>query len=85
VGATGLGGLWALERAWHAAETNLRLVLIVSEISAFIRTNRRTWLDRLGDPSDPSGSETLPSACYLLSDESSIPFYSTSNGYNDNY
>jgi len=24
------------------------------------------------------GSETLPSACY---DESSIPFYSTSNGY----
>jgi len=55
VGATGLGGLWALERAWHAAETNLRLVLIVSEISAFIRTNRRTWLDRLGDPSDPSG------------------------------
>jgi len=28
------------------------------------------------------GSETLPSACYILSDESSIPFYSTSNGYN---
>jgi len=27
-------------------------------------------------------SETLPSACYILSDESSIPFYSTSNGYN---
>jgi len=26
------------------------------------------------------GSETLPSACYILSDES-IPFYSTSNGY----
>jgi len=26
-------------------------------------------------------SETLPSACYILSDESSIPFYSTSNGY----
>jgi len=24
VGATGLGGLWALEWAWHAAETNLR-------------------------------------------------------------
>jgi len=23
------------------------------------------------------GSETLPSACYILSDESSIPFYST--------
>jgi len=27
------------------------------------------------------GSKTLPSACYILSDESSIPFYSTSNGY----
>jgi len=29
------------------------------------------------------GSETLPSASYILSDESSIPFYSTSNGYNN--
>jgi len=28
------------------------------------------------------GSETLPFACYIHSDESSIPFYSTSNGYN---
>jgi len=28
------------------------------------------------------GSETLPSACYIHSDESSIPIYSTSNGYN---
>jgi len=27
------------------------------------------------------GSETLSSACYILSDESSISFYSTSNGY----
>jgi len=26
------------------------------------------------------GSKTLPSACYILSDESSIPFYSTRNG-----
>jgi len=30
------------------------------------------------------GSETLPSACYIFSDESSIPFYSTSNGYKNN-
>jgi len=30
------------------------------------------------------GSETLPSACYILSEKSSIPFYSTSNGYNNN-
>jgi len=27
------------------------------------------------------GSVTLPSACYILFDKSSIPFYSTSNGY----
>jgi len=27
------------------------------------------------------GTETLPSTCYVLSDESSIPFYSTSHGY----
>jgi len=31
------------------------------------------------------GSETLPSACYILSDESSIPFYSTCNGYNNKH
>jgi len=38
---------------------------------------------RLGDPDQDyiyfMGSETLPSACYILSDESSVPFYSTSN------
>jgi len=28
------------------------------------------------------GSEKLPSACYILSDESGIPLYSRSNGYN---
>jgi len=28
------------------------------------------------------GSETLSSACYILSGEFSIPFYSTSNRYN---
>jgi len=70
VGVKVLGGLWALEWAWHIAETNLHcarssgictsnlnsLGLVVSEISAFIRsdrrtdgkTDRRTWLDRLG-------------------------------------
>jgi len=51
-----LGGLWAYEWAWHIAETNLRCVRssgictpnlnslapIVSEISAFIRTDRQT-------------------------------------------
>jgi len=29
------------------------------------------------------GSKTLPSTCNILSDKSSIPFYSTSNGYNN--
>jgi len=28
------------------------------------------------------GSGNFPFACYILFDESSIPFYSTSNGYN---
>jgi len=28
------------------------------------------------------GLETIPSIFYILSDESSTPFYSTSNGYN---
>jgi len=28
------------------------------------------------------GSEALSSASYILSDESIIPFYSTTNGYN---
>jgi len=60
VGATVLGGLYALKWAWHAAETNLRcvrssescmpnlnsLALIVSEISAFIRTDRQTDMAR---------------------------------------
>jgi len=53
LGATVLGGLWALEWAWHSAETNLRCAgtsgihtpipsiaaCIVSEILAFIRTD----------------------------------------------
>jgi len=30
---------------------------------------------------EASAALLLPSACYILSDESSIPFYSTSNGY----
>jgi len=55
------------------------LALVVSEISAFIRTDRarstREYIYFMG-------SETLASACYILSYESSIPFYSTSNGYN---
>jgi len=60
VGATRLGGLWALEWAWHPAETNLRcarsseicmpnpnsLAFIVFEISAFIQTDEQTDMAR---------------------------------------
>jgi len=55
-GTTVLSGLWALERAWHPDETNLRLAgisricmsnpsnaaFIVSEITPFIRTDWET-------------------------------------------
>jgi len=54
------------------------VTLIVCEISAFIRAN---GLDKIDSASDPDqeyiyfmGSKKLPSACYILSDESSIPF-----------
>jgi len=61
---------------------------IVSEISAFIRTDGHGYIDSASDPNQEyiyfMGSETLPSACYILSDESSTPFYTTSNGYNKN-
>jgi len=64
MGATGLGGLWALEWAWHPAETNLRcagisgicmanpsvVALIVFEISAFIRTDGHGKIDSAYDP-----------------------------------
>jgi len=56
VEATVLGGLWALDWAWRTDETNLRcegisgicmpnlsiVACIVSEISAFIRTDGQT-------------------------------------------
>jgi len=58
------------------------VAFIVSEISAFIRTDGRGKIDSLSDPDQEYiyfiGSETLPSACYILSDESRISFYSTS-------
>jgi len=44
-----LGGLWALDWVWHSVETTLRcaeisgiVAFIVSEISAFIRTDGQT-------------------------------------------
>jgi len=58
VGVTVLGGLWALEWAWHTDETKLRCAGISRicmpnpSIAALIRTegqtDRRTWLDQLG-------------------------------------
>jgi len=48
------------------------LAFIVSEISAFIRTD-----------SDSDQECIYFIGCYILSVESSIPFYSTNNGYNN--
>jgi len=46
------------------------------------------WIDSASDPDQEYiyfiASKTLPSTCYVLSDKSNIPFYSTSNGYNNN-
>jgi len=93
VGATAPGGLWALKWAWNAADLRCvrssgicmtilnSLAFVDSEILAFIRTNGQT---------DMARSTRLVILikniyiyiCYILSDESSMPFYSTSNGYN---
>jgi len=51
------------------------LALLVLEISAFTRKDGQECILFIW-------SETPPSTCFILSDESSIPFYSTSNGYN---
>jgi len=64
LGATGLGGLWALECPWHTDETNLRCtgisgicmpnpsiaVFIISEITAFIRKDGHGYIDSASDP-----------------------------------
>jgi len=54
---------------------NSLALMIPRSQRSYGRTDCRTWLDIC------IGSETLPTACYILSDESSIRFYSTSNGY----
>jgi len=60
VGATVFGSLWALEWAWHSAETNMHcagisgicmhnpsiIACIASKISAFIRTTGQTDMAR---------------------------------------
>jgi len=59
---------------------------IVSEITAFIRTDGHGKIDSASVPDQEytsmylMGSETLHSTFYILSNESRIPFYSTSNG-----
>jgi len=44
-------------------------------------------IDSASDPDQEyihfMGSETLSSICYIIFDKSNIPFYSTSNGYNN--
>jgi len=53
------------------------------------QTDGHGKIDSASDPDQECiyfmGPKTLPSACYILSDESSIPFYSTSNGYKNVY
>jgi len=59
------------------------LSFIVPEISTFIRTDGHGYIDSTIDFDQEYiyfvRLETLPSACYILFNESSIPFYSTSN------
>jgi len=59
------------------------LALIVSEISAFIRTEGLT--DRRTDMARSTRLviliKNIYTLCYVLSDEHSIPFYSASYGY----
>jgi len=63
------------------------VAFILSEITEFIRTDeqtdmaRSTWLVILIRNIYFMGSETLPFTCYIPFHESSITFYSTSNGY----
>jgi len=71
-GPTALRGLWAIEWAWHPAETKESTYRIPTCYNTL--WGRKRFLLLL------MGSEKLPSAWYILS-LSSIPFYSTSNWY----
>jgi len=61
------------------------LAFIVSEMLTFLRTGGHGQIDLAIDADQEYlsviWSETLPSACYILFNESSLPFYSTSKGY----
>jgi len=57
--------LWGLKWTWHPAEINLPCA----------RTSRICFAMYF------IGSDRLPSTYYILPEESSIPFYSTSNEY----
>jgi len=56
------------------------LALIVPEISKFIRTDGLGQIDSVIDPDQEYilfiCTETLSSACYILFNDSNIPFYS---------
>jgi len=65
----------------NMARSTLLVILLMAR-STQKRTDRRKWLDRLAVILIKNiYTLTLPSACYILYDESCIPFYSTSNGY----
>jgi len=61
------GRLLSLEWAWHFRRNQLALDSASDSDQEYISF---------------IGSETIPPTFYILSDESSIPFYSSSNGYN---
>jgi len=69
-----LGGLWALEWAWHSAQTCAAQELSYSFRDLSVHTDRRTdghgYIDSASDPDQEyiyfMRSETLPSACYIL-------------------
>jgi len=73
----------------HCMPNSSIAAFIVSEITAFIRTNGQTDMARSNLLVIVIkniyvyfiGSKTLSFTCYILSDESIIPFYSTSNKY----
>jgi len=67
---------------------NLNLIaFIVPENSTFIRTDGQGQIDSAIDPDQEYiysiWSQTLPSACYILYNESCIHLHSTSNSYNN--
>jgi len=76
VGATVLGALWALNKlALFRNLRNLHGQTDMARCTRLVILIKNTYIYIIE-------SERLHSACNILSKELSIPFYSTSNGYN---